>query len=94
MARRDPRTESIRVAIYRRMTRERKIRIAMQMHDDAVQIVRDSVRQQYPDWDASQMEIEVRRRVMPRGTPEAAIRGRYGCASSVGVQHDAGRSIA
>ena len=74
MARRDPRTEGIRVGIYRRMTPEQRLAIAMQMREDAVQIVRDSVRQQHPDWDDRQMESEVRRRVLPRGTPEEVIR--------------------
>ena len=74
MARRDPRTEGIRVAIYRRMTPEQRLGIAMQMREDAVQIVRESVHRQHPEWDDRQMEAEVRRRVLPRGTPEAVIR--------------------
>jgi len=76
VARRDPRTEGIRVAIYRRMTPEQRLSIAMQMREDAVQIVRDSVRQQHPDWDDRQMEAEVRRRVLPRGTPEEVMHWR------------------
>jgi len=72
---RDRRTEAIRIAIYRRMAPEQKLLIAAKMYDDAVQVVRDSVRDQHPEMSAEEAEIEVRRRVFPRGTPEVVIRG-------------------
>lgn len=75
MARRDPRTEGIRVAIYRRMTPEQRLRIALELSAYSVEVVRASVRSQHPSWSEHEAEVEVRRRILPRRTPESVIRG-------------------
>jgi len=70
MAVRDPATEWVRVQTYRRMTPAERIEIAAQMYDDAIALVRSSIRYRTPDIAPDDLEYEVRRRVLPRGLAE------------------------
>ena len=64
MAVRDERTESLRVQLYRQMTPEERSKIAAQMFEDALSIVRSSIRDQHPGISPEALEREVRRRVL------------------------------
>ena len=66
MAVRDKRTEWRRVQMYRRMTPEERLVTAMQMFEDGVQIVRESILDKRPDIGEEELRLEVRRRVLGR----------------------------
>ena len=73
MAVRDPATEWVRVQTYRRMTPAERMEIAAQMYDDAIALVRSSIRLRSPDIAPDDLEYEVRRRApsgVPRGLAE------------------------
>lgn len=67
---RDRRTEWLRVQLYRQMTPEERVLAAARMFEDAVSIVRSSIRDQQPGISPEALEREVRRRVLPRGLAE------------------------
>ena len=67
MARRDPQTEWLRVQAYRRMTPEERVLTAARMFEDAVALVRASILDRNPTISPSELERQVRRRVLPRG---------------------------
>jgi hypothetical protein len=48
MAVRDPRTEWLRVQIYRRVTPAERMEIAAHMYEDSVSLVRSSILHRYP----------------------------------------------
>lgn len=62
MSMRDPRTEALRTEIYRRMSGGEKIALAMQMREEALAMVRDSIRRRRPDLSEDDLEFEVRER--------------------------------
>jgi hypothetical protein len=70
MAERDPKTERLRVEIYRRMTPQQRIEIAFEMIHEATEMVRASIRLRQPDISEDDLEFEVRRRVLPPGMAE------------------------
>ena len=73
MAVRDPATEWVRVQTYRRMTPAERMEIAAQMYDDAIALVRSSIRLRSPDIAPDDLEYEVRCRApsgVPRGLAE------------------------
>ncbi len=76
MATRDPQTEWLRVQIYRRMTGAQKIEIAAQMYEDAIELVRASIRHRKPDISADDLEFEVRCRVLGRELAELSEEAR------------------
>ena len=71
MAVRDPKTEWLRVQLYRQMTPQERIEIAARMFEDAVSIVRSSILDRNPDITPEALEREVRRRVLPHGLAES-----------------------
>jgi hypothetical protein len=71
MAERDPKTEWLRVQLYRRMTPQQRIEIAAQLYDDGVGIVRSSILDRNPNIAPDVLQREIRRRVLPRGMAEA-----------------------
>lgn len=76
MATRDPQTEWLRVQIYRHMTGAQKIEIAAQMYEDAIELVRASIRHRKPDISADDLEFEVRCRVLGRELAELSEEAR------------------
>ena len=70
MAVRDPETEWVRVQAYRRMAPAERMEIAARMYEDAVALVRSSIRYRTPGISPDDLEYEVRRRVLPRGLAE------------------------
>jgi hypothetical protein len=70
MAERDPKTEWLRVEIYRRMSGGEKVAIAMRMRAEALDMVRASIRLRQPDISDDDLEFEVRKRYMPPGMAE------------------------
>jgi hypothetical protein len=70
MAERDPKTERLRVEIYRRMTGGEKVAIAMRMRAEALEMVRASIRLRQPDISEDDLEFEVRKRYMSPGMAE------------------------
>lgn len=70
MAVRDPDTEWLRVQAYRRMTPAERVSIAARMYEDAIALIRSSIRYRNPDISPEDLEFEVRRRVLPRGLAE------------------------
>ncbi len=83
MAVRDPKTEWLRVDIYRRMTPAERREIAARMVEDSVSLVRSSILRRYPGISPHELEYEVRKRVLPRGMTELTeetrrARGRVG----------------
>jgi len=76
MAVRDPKTEWVRVQIYRRMTPAERIEIAARMYEDAVSLVRSSVLYRHPGISPEDLEYEVRKRGLPRGLAELSEEAR------------------
>ena len=74
MAVRDKQTEWLRVQIYRRMTPDQRLLIAMQMSEDGLQIVRESILDRQPDIGEADLRQEVRRRVLGRELADLARR--------------------
>jgi len=70
MAVRDLATEWVRVQAYRRMAPAERMEIAARMYEDAVALVRSSIRYRTPGISPDDLEYEVRRRVLPRGLAE------------------------
>jgi len=66
MAVRDPKTEQLRVDIYRQMTPQARILIAAQMYDDAMANMRSAILDRHPEYDEIELEREMRRRLLPR----------------------------
>jgi len=71
---RDKQTEWRRVQIYRRMTPDQRLLIAMQMFEDGLQIVRESILDRQPDISEEDLRLEVRRRVLGRKLADLARR--------------------
>ena len=63
---RDRETEALRVAIYRRMTPEQRLTIAMRMFDEGVELVRASILAQEPTISSEERQSRVRERVLGR----------------------------
>ncbi len=70
MSVRDPKTEALRNEIYRRMSGSEKIEIAMKMREQALEMVRDSIRRRRPEISEDDLEFEVRKRYLPPGMAE------------------------
>ena len=68
----DPEIERLRVQLYRRMTPQERIEVAAQMFEWAVAMVRDSIRQRYPDIPPEELWRQIRRRILPRGLADPA----------------------
>ena len=66
MAVRDPRTEWIRVKIYRGMTPQHRLRLALDLTDMARRSAISNIRQMHPGIDERGIQRELRRRVLPR----------------------------
>ena len=60
--------------IYRRMTPDQRLLIAMQMFEDGLQIVRESILDRQPDISEEDLRLEVRRRVLGRKLADLARR--------------------
>jgi hypothetical protein len=50
------------IEVYRRMTGQQRLQVGFELYDLAHEMVRCSVRQQYPNWDDRQLAQEVLRR--------------------------------
>ena len=48
---------------YRSMTGEERLAIALDLHEFACAIAREGIRRQFPDADAQQVELHLRRRI-------------------------------
>lgn len=70
MAVRDPETEWLRVQIYRRMTPQQRLAIALEMSAAEVEMVRASIHYRRPDISEDELEFEVRKRILPPGLAE------------------------
>lgn len=70
MAVRDRDTEWLRVQAYRRMTPAERVAIAARIYEDAIALIRSSIRYRNPDISPEDLEFEVRRRVLPHGLAE------------------------
>lgn len=66
MAVRDPKTEKIRVEIYRQMAPEQKMLIAAQMYEDAIANMRSAILDRHPHFTEMELKREIRRRILPR----------------------------
>lgn len=66
----DPKTAAIRTEIYRRMSGEEKIALALKMNRDAIAMVRDSIRRRRPDISEDDLEFEVRKRCLGKELAE------------------------
>jgi hypothetical protein len=87
MAERDPRTEALRDEIYRRMSGGEKVAIAMRMREEALKMVRDSIRRQRPDISDDDLEFEVRKRYLPPGMAELTEPMRRECVRQERERH-------
>ena len=66
MAVRDPRTEWMRVKIYRGMTPQHRLRLALDLTDMARRTATSNIEQMHPAIDERGIQRELRRRVLPR----------------------------
>ncbi len=48
---------------YRAMTGEERLKIALDLHEFACDVAREGIRRQFPDADAQQVELLLRRRI-------------------------------
>ena len=57
------------IEIYRRMTGEQRLKIALDLHEFACEIARAGIRRQYPDAGPDEVDRHLRRRIeLSRGT--------------------------
>ena len=66
MAVRDPKTEQIRVDIYRKMTPQERMLIAAQLYEEGIANMRAAILDRHPDFSTSELTREMRRRLLPR----------------------------
>ncbi len=66
MAVRDPKTEQIRVNIYRQMTPQHRMLIAAQLYEEGIANMRAAILDRYPNFSEIELEREMRRRLLPR----------------------------
>ena len=66
----DPKTAAIRAEICRRMSGGEKVALAMKMREDAIAMVRDSIRRRRPDISEDDLEFEVRKRCLGKELAE------------------------
>lgn len=64
MAVRDPRTEQLRVDIYRQMTPQARILMAAQMYEEGIANMRAAILDRHPEYDETELEREMRRRLL------------------------------
>jgi hypothetical protein len=65
MAVRDPRTEWLRVKIYRSMTPQKRVKLALDLIDMARRSAVANIKLMYPEIDEQGLKRELRRRVLP-----------------------------
>ncbi|MBX7071577.1 MAG: hypothetical protein K1X71_00405 [Pirellulales bacterium] len=51
------------IELYRAMTGEQRLRIALDLHEFACNVARAGIRRQFPDADDAEVERELRRRI-------------------------------
>ena len=66
MAVRDPRTEWMRVKIYRGMTPQRRMQLALDLMDMARRSAIANIKLMHPQIDEQGVQRELRRRMLPR----------------------------
>jgi len=66
MAVRDPKTEQMRVNIYRQMTPQKRMLIAAQLYEDGIANMRSAILDRHPDFSEIELESEMRRRLLSR----------------------------
>ena len=66
MAVRDPRTEWMRVKIYRGMTPQRRLDIVCSLNQTNRDLAMSNIQQTHPNWSPEEMKRELRRRLLPR----------------------------
>lgn len=66
MAVRDPKTEQIRIDIYKQMTPQQRIEIASQLYRVGIANMRSAILDRNPQLSELEIEREMRRRILPR----------------------------
>lgn len=66
MAVRDPRTEWMRVKIYRGMTPQQRLDIVCSLNQTNRELAMSNIREMHPDWSERAIRRELRRRLLPR----------------------------
>lgn len=66
MAVRDPKTERLRVEIYRSMTPEQRMWIAAQIYEEGIANMRSAILDRHPNFSEEEIRREMRRRLLPR----------------------------
>lgn len=51
------------IELYRQMTGEQRLKIALDLHEFACDVARAGIRRQYPDADAAEVERHLRHRI-------------------------------
>jgi hypothetical protein len=51
------------IHLYRRMTGEQRLTIALNLHEMSCEIAREGIRRQHPEADAAEVERQLRRRI-------------------------------
>lgn len=62
-----PEVARIQLAVYRRMSGEQRLEIALQMSDSVRRLVADGVRYRHPEWNEEQVQREVVRLMLAEG---------------------------
>ena len=52
-----------RLELYRSMTGEQRLKIALDLHEFSCEVAREGIRQQFPDADADEIERRLRERI-------------------------------
>jgi hypothetical protein len=60
----EPNEPITQAQIYRAMTMEQRLQVAMSLYDDARAIITGAVRSFHPEWTEEQVRAEVRRRFL------------------------------
>ena len=66
MAVRDPKTEKLRIEIYRRMTPQERMQIAAQLYEEGIANMRAAILDRHPNLSEQALNREMRRRLLPR----------------------------
>ena len=64
MAVRDPRTEWLRVKIYRGMTPQKRLDIVCSLNQTMRELAMGNIRHAHPDWTQAEVRRELRRRML------------------------------
>jgi hypothetical protein len=60
---------AVQIEIYRQMTGEQRLQLALDLHEFACNVAREGIRHQFPDADSAEVERQLRERLRAARKP-------------------------